>query len=405
MLPRFCLYGFLKNQRYFEPFLFLAFLEKGASFFGVGLLIAIREITVNLLEVPSGAAADLFGRRRTMILSFAAYFASFLTFGQVESFPGLAAAMVLFGIGEAFRSGTHKTMIFHWLELEGRTDEKTRIYGLTRSFSKLGSALSALVAAGLVFAAADYNSVFLWSLVPCGLSILNLLTYPAAIDPPPARPASLSGVWTHVRATLSEVVRRRRLRRLAAESMGYNGLFFSAKDYLQPVLVTAVLVWFGRDSAELADAQRTALLAGPVYFVLFLAAATASLNAHRWSAWAGDDDAGAGRLWSSLALAFAAMALADATGLHVVTMLAFVALHVLQNLWRPILTSRIYAEVDKTQGATVLSLESQAHRLAAVILAPTFGWLADTTSAFWPMACVGLAIAVLFRSLPHGTGS
>jgi uncharacterized membrane protein YfcA len=41
MLFRFSLYGFLKNQRYFEPFLVLAFLEKGLSFFEIGLLITL----------------------------------------------------------------------------------------------------------------------------------------------------------------------------------------------------------------------------------------------------------------------------------------------------------------------------------------------------------------------------
>ena len=39
MLWRFSLYGFLKNQRYFEPFLLLAFLDKGISFAVFGLLI------------------------------------------------------------------------------------------------------------------------------------------------------------------------------------------------------------------------------------------------------------------------------------------------------------------------------------------------------------------------------
>ena len=32
MLFRFCLYGFLKNQQYYEPFLILVFREKGLSF-------------------------------------------------------------------------------------------------------------------------------------------------------------------------------------------------------------------------------------------------------------------------------------------------------------------------------------------------------------------------------------
>ena len=78
MLFRFCLYGFLKNQRYFEPFLMLVFLDQGFSFFLIGLLLACRDLTVNLLEVPSGAIADSFGRRGAMVISFVAYIISFL---------------------------------------------------------------------------------------------------------------------------------------------------------------------------------------------------------------------------------------------------------------------------------------------------------------------------------------
>ena len=36
MLFRFCLYGFLKNQQYYEPFLILVFREKGLSFLQIG---------------------------------------------------------------------------------------------------------------------------------------------------------------------------------------------------------------------------------------------------------------------------------------------------------------------------------------------------------------------------------
>ena len=80
MLLRFSLYGFLKNQRYYEPFLVLAFLEKGLSFFTIGVLVGFREACMNLFEVPSGAAADLYGRRRAMIASFSAYIVSFVVF-------------------------------------------------------------------------------------------------------------------------------------------------------------------------------------------------------------------------------------------------------------------------------------------------------------------------------------
>ena len=105
MLARFCLYGFLKNQKYFEFFLFLAFREeKHLSFTQIGLLIGFREICINLLEVPTGAVADVLGRRKAMILSHLAYMGAFAIFGLCSPLPLLFAAMFLFSIGEVFRT-------------------------------------------------------------------------------------------------------------------------------------------------------------------------------------------------------------------------------------------------------------------------------------------------------------
>ena len=102
MLARFSLYGFLKNQRYFEPFIILFFLDKGLSFTQIGFLIGFRELAINLMEIPSGAVADLFGRRRSMMLSFVAYIISFTVFGFSQVYWHLFIAMFFFSIGEAF---------------------------------------------------------------------------------------------------------------------------------------------------------------------------------------------------------------------------------------------------------------------------------------------------------------
>ena len=112
MIRRFSLYGFLKNQRYFEPFIILFFLQQGLSFTEIGFLIAFRELIINLMEIPSGAIADLFGRRRSMMLSFTSYIASFAIFGFSQVYWHFFIAMFFFAIGEAFRTGTHKAMIF-----------------------------------------------------------------------------------------------------------------------------------------------------------------------------------------------------------------------------------------------------------------------------------------------------
>ncbi|HOO91697.1 MAG TPA: MFS transporter, partial [Syntrophales bacterium] len=92
MLGRFSLYGFLKNQRYYEPFIILLFLERGFSFTQIGLLVAFREICINVFEVPSGVVADMYGRRRCMMVSFIAYIISFTLFGSVRIYPYFFAA-------------------------------------------------------------------------------------------------------------------------------------------------------------------------------------------------------------------------------------------------------------------------------------------------------------------------
>jgi MFS family permease len=224
MLFRFSLYGFLKNQRYFEPFLILSFLEKGLTFFEIGLLIAFREITVILFEAPSGAIADVYGRRPVMILSFVVYIASFLTFALADGLILLAAAMLLFGVGEAFRTGMHKAMIFAWLRMEGRIHERTRYYGYTRSWSKFGSAASVVLAGIFVFSSDSYVTIFYLATIPYLLNIVNLLGYSAKLDEISSdrpRPNLLG----HLSMTLRGTIRDAYLRRLLAESMGFEGVF------------------------------------------------------------------------------------------------------------------------------------------------------------------------------------
>ena len=55
-------------------------MEKGLTFLQIGTLYAIREIAINILEIPSGFAADALGRRRTMVAAFLAYIVSFIVF-------------------------------------------------------------------------------------------------------------------------------------------------------------------------------------------------------------------------------------------------------------------------------------------------------------------------------------
>ena len=405
MIFRFSLYGFLKNQRYFEPFLVLAFLERGLSFTEIGLLVGFRELCVNVMEVPTGAIADVVGRRRSMMLSFVAYIAAFAIFGLFEPVWTLFVAMLFFSVGEAFRTGTHKAIIFGWLAGQGRADEKTKVYGFTRSWSQIGSAVSVVIAAVMVFVTRRYSIIFLFSIVPYLGNIVNFLTYPKELDGPRSGRVDLREIWRALVESLRNCIARRPLRRLLAEAMGFDGTYKAVKDYLQPVLNAAALalpVLVG-----LGDRRRTALLVGAVYFALYLMSSYASRHSDTLKRRAGSEDRAARWLWRVNFLAFALLACGALLGAPAAAVVAFVVLAVLANCWRPILVSRFAEHADPQHMATVLSIESQGRSLFAAALAPLVGLAVDlagrlpaaadnTELRFLPVGAVGLAVAAAF---------
>ena len=410
MLFRFSLYGFLKNQRYYDPFLILAFLEKGLSFFQIGILIGFREVCTNIFEIPSGALADLYGRRRAMIFSFCAYIASFATFAMSKSLPMLFGAMFFFGLGDAFRTGTHKAMIFDWLRLQDRLDEKTKIYGFTRSWSQMGSAVSVLIAGVLVFYRGNFTDVFWFSIIPYLLNIINFLGYPAQLDGDRQSKFSLKAVARLLGKAFKNAAFFPPLRRLVFEGMGFEGMYKASKDYLQPILEkTAIALPI---LMTLDVSKRTAFLVTVIYFPLYFLSSFASRNSHKIADWKGGDEGGARFMWWVNLALFALLIPALWFSWHSAMIVLFVGLAILQNFWRPILISRFDAQSTPDMGATVLSIEAQAKSLATIVLAPLLGWLVDkvdiissvgkfSPGKFTPIGIVGACIAVAILLAYH----
>ena len=392
MLFRFSLYGFLKNQRYYDAFLILAFREKGLSFFQIGILIGFREVCTNLFEIPSGAVADLYGRRRAMIFSFVAYIASFATFAMSEALFLLFGGMFFFGLGDAFRSGTHKAMIFDWLRQQGRADEKTKIYGYTRSWSQMGSAVSVLIAGALVFYRGNFTDIFWFSIIPYAFNIVNFFGYPAALDGDRKSEFSLKTVTALLGKALKLSVQFPPLRRLVFEGMGFEGMFKASKDYLQPILKqTAIAMPL---LLTLDESKRAALLVAGVYFALYFLSSFASRNSHKVTEWQGSDEGAARVLWWVNLGLYALLIPALWFSTYPAIIALFVCLAILQNFWRPGLISRFNAQSTPEMSATVLSIEAQSKSLATIVLAPSLGWLVDVVGGFWPVGVIGTLIAL-----------
>jgi len=392
---RFCLYGFFKNLRFFEAFLVLFFLEKGLSYLAIGTLYAIREITVNIFEVPSGVIADTLGRRRTMIIAFIFYILSFFAFFLSEKYPGFLIAMILFSLGEAFRSGNNKAMIYHYLSVNGWDDQRVHYYGHTRSWSQMGSALSALSGAAIVFISGSYRLIFLFSVIPYILDLILVATYPAFLDGD-LKKFSWSEVGTKFKKVFRSLVQNIRsfkvLRILGSLSV-YSGYYKAAKDYLQPVVAAwalsiPLLTGFG-------DEQRSAIMVGLVFFVVYIFSSMASRSSPSFS-----DRFSNLAVPMNLSLAFGLLCgilsgFFYSVDLWSVSVMLFIAIYMIENIRKPVGVAYLGNHTDNSVMASVLSVDSQLKSLVAAVLAPLFGIFADLYGVGWSLFIVSAGLLIV----------
>ncbi len=374
---KFCLYGFLKNQRFFEPFFILFLLEKNMSYIQIGSIYTIREITRNIFEIPAGFGADVLGRRKTMITSFSLYILSFLLYYIAPGYLIIIFATLVFALGDAFRTGTHKAIIFDYLRIKGWPDQKVHYYGHTRSWSQIGSALSSLIAAALVFFSGNYETIFLYSGFPYLLGLILMITYPVYLD---GNVEKLN--WHSLKSRFKKIGREflvtfKNLRMLKAivNISSHSGYYRAVKDYLQPVIVslTLTLPLF----EKYGDDQRSAVFIGLIYFLIYLLTSTAARNAGKFA-----------DLFPQLTkplniTLFSGLLLGVLVGLFyhyqllILSVTLFVIIYIIENMRRPVAVSYISENLREDILATALSAEEQSKTIFSAVIALLMGFLAD----------------------------
>lgn len=385
---KFCLYGFFKNLRFFEPFLILFFLEKDISFLQIGIIYSIREILINILEIPSGILADAFGRKKTLISSFVFYIISFLIFYFTQTFFSFIIAIIFYAIGDAFRTGNHKAMIFEYLSIKGWKDQRTHYYGHTRSWSQFGSAISSLAAAGIVFYSGNYNTIFLMSVIPYIIDVLIVSTYPKQLDLVKGDLSSkkIKDRFVSIFNDITYSFRKISILKAIANLSVHSGFHRSIKDYLQPVIQTFALslpffLYF-------SDNQRSAILIGITYFGIYLLTSFITRRAGKLKDQLKSME---NSLNFTMYLGFIFALLCGIFfhyGFFLASIILYVLIFLVENLRNPIGVAYVSDLYKDDVLATALSLNSQSKSLIAAIIAPLLGFIADRFG-------VGISLSVI----------
>lgn len=368
---KFSAYGFLKNLRFFDAFFILFLVDKGLPYTQIGILYAAREIIINVFEVPSGIIADSYGRKSALIASFIFYIVSFGLFYYSNNFWPFLVAFAFYGIGDAFRSGTHKGMIMDYLKLNNWQDEKINYYGHTRAWSQKGSAISSLVAGSIVFFSGSYQSIFLYSIIPYLLNLLLIISYPKNLNL--SHKTSGKKVVGLTFSSFYKIIRQPKVLKIINTSALHSAYLKAVKDYIQPLMVSVALtlpILLNVDAEK-----KNGLVIGVIYFFIYLATSRASQLASKAATNRKKSISYLTLLWGFVfGIACGVFYFYD---LWFISMLAFIGIYLVENIRKPILTGFVADNVPNEILVSVMSAQNLIRTIFTAVLALAFGVIAD----------------------------
>ncbi|MBU1092828.1 MAG: MFS transporter [Firmicutes bacterium] len=369
---KFGFYGLLKDLRFFEPYMIIYFLLSGLNLFYVGILISIREVIIYIFEIPSGVIADRYGKKTELIICFIFYIFSFVIFFFASDFWMFALGMALFALGEAFRSGTHKSMIMAYIDKHKMAESKTRIYGLTRSYSLIGSMISSLVSIVLVLWLLDIKYLFLVAIIPYVADLILVITYPEYLNDRKDTTFSLKSFLKYNLESIKHTFAKSTVRNAIFNSASYQAAFKSIKDYIQPIIISMSLTFILFNSLSVDDNTRVYI--GLIYAFIYLISSIASKNAYRFKVF-GDSNTIVRYMWllSGSAVIILSFFLNSLLAVFVI----FALLYILMNIRRPMMVERMGDVTHPDMRASVLSVESQMTSILIALFAPLIGLLAE----------------------------
>jgi MFS family permease len=156
----------LFNCRFYYPVYTILFLDFGLNLTEFAMLNTAWALSSVLLEVPSGAMADIMGRRNLVVLSAALMVVEMLVFvsvpvGGAWAFWVFLVNRIISGAAEAFASGADEALAYDSIAEKERATVWPRVMARLNRWTALGFAASALVGA-FVYDADKLNQAIAW---------------------------------------------------------------------------------------------------------------------------------------------------------------------------------------------------------------------------------------------------
>jgi MFS family permease len=321
----------------------------------IGGLMAGYSVLIAVIEIPSGALADVWGRRNTKVLSLLVLIASLGAFALSDGFAVAAVALVLLAVGRALGSGPTES----WFVDEiGEPHHPAVLAGISTAEAahNVGVALGAVVGglvpwliAGRVEEAQVFAPVF--TLAAAALVVDALVTGRGMIETTALPTADVTGVWRTTVSGVGATLNARVPRWVALAFLTYGALN-ACIELITPQRFSADL---GSDDAALAFGV---LVAAAWLVSAFTATRTGRLEARAGSA---------GRAAGLATVLLVVSALPAVIGQWFGPGLSYIGLNTVGGPLLPLLATIIHRHVSSAHRSTALSTLNLAFMAGAAI--------------------------------------
>jgi len=367
------------------PILMLFFQDLGFTVEESFQLKAIYSIAIVIFEIPSGYAADVLGRKRTLIIGSILGTLGFAIYSFTSGFYAFLAAELILGIGQSFISGADSAMLYDSLKADGREKDYLKYEG--RNFS-LGNFSEAI--AGFLGGALAEISLRIPFFFQTGIAFVAVPAAFMLIEPQ---------LYTRTqKATWADIINVVKYAMITNKSLRYNIIYSS-------IIGSATLTMAWVYPLYLKEIGFREIQIGTTSTVLNLVVGMTTLFAYKIEQKLRPKSTVIG---TTLVITGAFIAAGLLHSLYVLPVMAL--FYFSRGIATPVLKDYINRITSSDMRATVLSIRSLIIRANFSILAPLFGYMTDRltlSQAFVIIGAIfmlltGSSIFLFLRSLEKG---
>lgn len=351
--------------------LYLGF--KGMSLVEIGLLEGIFHVTGFISEIPTGALADLFGRKRMIIIGRITSLISAIIMLLSNSFAGFAIGFILSAWGYNLNSGSEEALIYDTLKILNKEDEYLKINGRINLIIEISQGLAVFV--GGILSQVSFSISYITAII---IGIFSLVT-------------SFNFTEVNIKEKYEEKITIVNHFKTSINILKNNKILLNILIFF-PLIYTfsAIIYFYGQKF--LSDLGYSRVYISIIFLFNGISSSLGSVLSDRiYSRFKN-------RAWLTISIIISILIIFMGCITKKISILIFLLIGILTSILQPISSKMINSMVQSEQRATIISVESMFYSLMMIILFPVCGLMGDAISldvSFKFVGLIGIFITIL----------